>query len=149
MTVRTEAIQEQQAMRSASHKLLWVSPLVMAGATVANLILYAVAGSLFPEVTAWAGAGVGQIIGATVVYLLIGTTVFALVARFTTRPARTYWIVATVGLLLSLWMPVSAAMGYGAPNATPPSTATAVTLSLMHVVSYAISVPLFIRLVNQ
>lgn len=35
-------------------RLLWVGPLAMAGATVANLALYAVAGSLFPSVTAWA-----------------------------------------------------------------------------------------------
>jgi len=117
----------------------------MALTTVANLGLYAAAGAIFPQVTAWPGAGIGQIIGANIVYLFIGTIVFALIVRFSSRPARHYWIVATIGLLLSLGLPIGAGFGYGAPGAPPADVATAVTLSLMHVISYAISVPLFIR----
>jgi hypothetical protein len=89
---------------------------------------------------------VGQIIGATIVYLLIGTAVFALIARFSSRPARHYLIVATIALLLSLALPISAGFGDGASAAPVATVATVITLSLMHVVSYIISVTLFIRL---
>lgn len=145
MTTKIEMTRESQASRSSLSKLLWVSPLAMALATVANLGLYAVAGALFPQVTAWPGAGIGQIIGANIAYLFVGTLVFALIVRFSSRPARHYWIVATIGLLLSLVLPISAGFGAGASGAPPAGLATVVTLSLMHVVSYAISVPLFIR----
>lgn len=146
MTARIESIPPKAAYRSVLGRLIWVSPLAMLIASGANLGLYAIAGSLYPEVTAWPGAGPGQIVGANVVYLLIATIVFAVIARIATRPARTYQIVATVGLLLSLALPITAGLGYGAPGAPPASTATVITLSLMHVVSYAISVPLFTRL---
>jgi hypothetical protein len=146
MTAKIELTPAVQAPRSPLSKLLWVSPVAMAAATVANLGLYAAAGTIFPEVTAWPGAGVGQIVGANIVYLLIGTIVFALIARYSARPARHFSLVATIGLLLSLGLPISAAFGYGAPGAPPAEVTTAVTLSLMHVVAYAITVPLFNRL---
>lgn len=146
MNTQIEAVQNNQAKGSVMRKLVWVSPLAMLVSTVANLGLYAVAGSIFPEVAAWSGAGAGQIVGANIVYLLIGSVVFALLARFSSRPARHYLIVATIGLLLSLALPISAGFGYAAPGAPPASVATVVTLSLMHVVSYAISVPMFNRL---
>ena len=146
MSTQIEAVQNKQAKNTVMRKLVWVSPLAMLVATVANLGLYMAAGSLFPEVTAWGGAGAGQIMGANIVYLLMGSVVFALVARFSRKPARHYLVLATVGLLLSLALPISAGFGYGAPGATIPSLATVVTLSLMHVVSYAISVPMFNRL---
>lgn len=145
MTTKIEMTQEMHASRSTYRNLLWVSPLAMAAATAANLILYAGAGALFPTVTAWSGASVEQIVGANIVYLLIGTLIFALIARFSSRPAHHYSIVATAGLLLSLALPISAGFGYGAPGVPPADVMTVVTLSLMHVVTYAISVPLFVR----
>jgi hypothetical protein len=117
----------------------------IAAATGANLGLYALAGALAPQVTAWSGAGIGQIIGANSAYLFMGTIVFALVARFSAQPARHYWIVATVGLILSLGLPIAAGFGYAAPGAPPADVATVITLGLMHIVAYAISVPMFTR----
>ncbi|MCP5100689.1 MAG: hypothetical protein GY943_34505 [Chloroflexi bacterium] len=146
MTTQIEGIQVQQTTQSTNRKLIWVSPLAMLTASITNLGLYAAAGALFPEVTAWPGAGAGQIVGANIVYLLMGTVVFALVARFSAHPARHYLIIATVGMLFSLGLPISAAFGYGAPGMPLADVATAVTLSLMHVISYAISVPMFNRL---
>lgn len=140
MTTKINAGQPIVTSPSPLKTLLWVSPLAIAISTVANLGLYAAAGAVFPEVTSWSGAGIGQIIGANIGYLFFGTVVFALIAKFSARPARTYWIVSMVGLLLSLGLPISAWFG------TPPaSIATIVTLSLMHVISFAISVPMFIR----
>lgn len=131
---------------STPKRLLWVAPVAMLTSAAANLGLYAVAGLLFPAVTTWPGAGMGQIIGASCAYLFIGAIVFALITRFSARPARTYTIVATLGLLLSLGLPVGAGFGYGAPGAPPADLATVITLCLMHVATYAISVPMFNRL---
>lgn len=146
MTTQINTSRNQQVVSTSISQLLWVSPLAMLTSTVANLGLYAAAGNLYPEVTAWTGVSQAQIIGANIVYLLIGTVIFAVVSRRSQRPARNYWIVATVGLLLSLVMPITAGMGYGPPDVPPAEVATVMTLSLMHVLSYAISVPLFIHL---
>ena len=146
MTTKIEMVHTTQSMRRSVSKLFWVSPLAMAASTVANIALYVAAGSIFPEVTGWSGAGMGQIIGATIAYLFVGTIVFALIARFSSHPARHFLAVATVGMLFSLGMPISAAFGYGAPGVPPASIATAVTLSLMHIVSYVIVVLMFNRL---
>ena len=127
-------------------RLIWGTSLAMLVTTVANLGLYAAGGTLFPEVTAWPGASAGQIIGANVIYLLMAAVIFAVIIRFSLRPVRTYLVVATIGLLLSLVMPISAGFGYGPPNTPPADTATVIMLSLMHLLSFVISVPLFIRL---
>lgn len=127
-------------------RLLWVAPTAMLVSTIANLGFYAAAGSLFPEVTNWPGASVGQIIGSNMIYLLIGTVVFAIVARTSAHPIRNYLIVATIGLALSMFMPISVGLGFGPPDMTIPGIATVITLCLMHVLSYVISVPMFIRL---
>lgn len=148
MTVKTQPVTKSNSSANANtiKKLLWVAPLAVVTSAIANLGLYAASGALFPAVTAWPGAGVGQIVGASGVYLFIGAIVFALTARLAARPARTYATVATVGLLLSMVLPMGAGFGYGAPGAPPAGLATVITLCLMHVVSYAISVPMFNRL---
>ena len=145
MTTTIELTAEKQSSKTMPHRLLRVSPLAMLAATAANLGLYYAAGILFPEVTTWPGAGAGQIAGANVVYLLIGAIVFATIARVSSRPARHYLIVASIGLLLSLGLPISAGLGYGQPGTPPPGLATVITLSLMHIMSFAISVPMYIR----
>lgn len=136
---------ERQSARNVMRRLLWVTPLAMVVATVANLALYFVAGAIFPAVTAWPGAGPGQIAGANVVYLLMGAGALLVVARISSQPARYYAWVAGVGLLLSLALPIGAGFGYGAPGAPPAEMATVVTLSLMHIISAVITVPLFVR----
>lgn len=146
MTAQTNVSQEIATQGIAYSRLLWVAPAAMLVSTIANLGFYAAAGGLFPEVADWPGASAGQIIGANIVYLLIGAVVFAVVARASSRPMRNYIVVATVGLLASLFMPISAGMGFGPPEMAVPGAATVITLCLMHVLSYVISVPMFIRL---
>jgi hypothetical protein len=126
--------------------LILVSPLAIATATAANLGLYAVIGYLFPHVTAWPGTGPVHIIIATIVYLSLATLVFAAVSRFSSRPARHYLIVATVSLLFSMGPPLSLGFGPGLPGVPPADPAIGITLGLMHVISYATSVPMFIRM---
>lgn len=146
MTTKIEVMPETNTTSRSLKKLLWVAPLAMLASAAANLGLYAAAGLLFPEVTAWPGAGIGQIIGASCAYLFIGAIVFAGVVRFSAQPARHFMILATVGLVLSLGLPIAAGFGYAAPGAPPAGIATVITLSLMHVIAYAITVPLFTRL---
>lgn len=146
MTAHVNISTHKPVVKAPLSRLLWITPLAILVSTVANLGLYAAAGVLYPEVTAWSGASPAQIIGANSVYLVIGTIVFAVVSHRSKRPARNYVIVATIGLLLSLVMPVTAGMGFGPPNVPPAETVTVVTLSLMHLLTYAISVPLYIRL---
>ncbi len=140
---------EKQVAKSQSGRLIWVSLTAMIVAIAANLGLYYAVGILFPDVATWSGVGPGQIAGANFVYLFIGALVFAVVRRKSPRPARHFLLIASIGLLLSFALPISAGFGYGAPGTPPASAATVVTLCLMHIVSFAISVPMFNRLVSD
>jgi len=146
MTTRTESPLNIQNSRTIRGRLIWVSPLAMSTATAANLGLYSVAGYFFPHVAAWPGTGPTHVIIATFVYLTLATLVFAAVRRFSPRPARHYLIVATVSLLFSMGPPISLGFGPGLPGVPPADPTIAITLGLMHVISYAISVPMFIRM---
>jgi len=142
MTARTES---QQTIQT-SGRLIWVSLLSICTAAAANLVLYAVVGYIFPHVAAWPGASPTHIIVATFVYLSLATLVFAAVRRFSSRPARHYLIGATVSLLFSLGPPIALGFGPGLPGVPPADPTIAITLGLMHIISYAISVPTFIRM---
>lgn len=146
MATNIEFPREKQVPASLYSRIIWTSLLTMLAATAANLGLYYAAGILFPEVTAWSGAGAGQIAAANGVYLLLGAVVFAATIRISPRPAHHYLILASIGLLLSLCLPISAGFGYGPPGTPPAGVAMIITLSLMHIISYAISVPMFINL---
>lgn len=150
MTARIEVNQAAKPQRRTTGKLLWASLMAILVASIANLGIYALASRFLPTVGAWPGAGPGQIVGATVAYLFIGTIILVLVSRLSTQPVRHYQLIATAGLLISLALPISAAFGYGTPPGTPPADLTTViVLSLMHVIAYAISVPLFIRTLRK
>lgn len=129
--------------------LLWATPLAILISSIANLGLYAAAGSIASEVTAWSGAGEIQIISATFVYLTFGAITFVGVAQFSKNPARVYVRVATIGLLLSLFLPITAGLGYGDPSTATPTMATVITLCLMHVLTFILSVPLFLRVTRD
>ncbi len=145
MTTQIDTLQNNRT--DAFTKLLWVTPLTMFIASIANLLLYFVVGSMIPSIGAWSGAGTTQIVVANIVYLLIGAVVLAIIARISSQPARHFHIVAYIGLAISMFLPLSAWMGNGAEGTSGPDTATAITLGLMHIVSFAICVPMFTRLV--
>lgn len=149
MLGRIEVSAVEQASRSTLVRLIWVTPLAILATTAANIGLYYAAGTLVPEVLAWPGSGPAQIAGANVVYLLMGAVVLAIIARLSSRPRRHYVIAASIGLLISLVLPVAAGLGYGPPGTPAAGTATVITLSLMHIVSYAISVPLNLQYVLE
>jgi len=146
MTTRTESPLNTQTSRTVRGRLIWVSLLAMSTAAALNLGLYAVVGFFFPHVAAWSGTSSTHVIVATIVYLTLATLVFAAVRRFSPRPARHYLIIATVSLLFSIGPPISLGFGPGLPGVPPADPIIAITLGLMHVISYAISVPMFIRM---
>lgn len=146
MIVKIGYPRKMQVQRSSGRRLVWASLLAMSTATTANLGLYAAAGYIFPEVAAWTGTGPVQIVVATIVYLLMATLVFGAIRRLSSRPDRHYLIVASIALLLSMGPPIALGSSYGLPGVPPADAVVAITLGLMHVVSFAISVPIFIRL---
>lgn len=146
MTARTETPRNSQTSRTVRGRLILASLLAMATATAANLGLYAVVGYFFPHVATWSGTSSTHVIVATIVYLSLATLVFAAVRRFSPRPARHYWIISTISLLLSIGPPVSLGFGPGLPGVPPADPTIGITLGLMHIISYAISVPMFTRM---
>lgn len=146
MSTNTNYSPVNSASERTRTPLIWASLLAMATAAAANLGLYAIVGFFLPQVAAWPGTGPVQIVGATVVYLFVATIVFAAVRRLSSRPARHYLVIATLSLLLSLGPPIALGFGPGLPGVPPANAAIGMTLGLMHVISYAISVPMFIRL---
>jgi hypothetical protein len=149
MLGKIEVSTVEQAPEGALIRLIWVTPLAILAATVANIGLYYAAGNLIPAVATWPASGPAQIAGANIVYLLNGAVILAASARLSSRPARHYLISASIGLLISLALPISAALGSGPPGTPPAGVATVITLSLMHIVSYAISVPLSIHYILE
>lgn len=145
-STHTDAVRSRPSAGGLLRRLAWVVPLAVLAATAAGLCAYYTAGILFPEVTAWPGAGPMQIVGANAGYFVVGAVVLLVVDRYSRRPARDFVVVSAIGLALSFGLPISAGLGAGASGASVASAATVVTLSLLHVVSYAVGVPMLLRL---
>ena len=126
-------------------RLLWVAPLAAAVAAVANAILYFIGDALgaFPDSVIVAGGQpmtVTPVIISSIVGVLGGAIVFAIIGRFARRPIAVFRVVAGVVLLLSFAQPFfisGADAGYRAG------------LILMHVVAAAIAVGLLTALARR
>lgn len=133
--------------RIVVNRLVWVTPVAIAAATAANLIVFLTADALFG--VAWEpGFNAAGVIAGTVVYLLMAGGVFALVARRARNPVKVYWIIAVVALFLSFSMPVMALFGIPTPagqrNVYPPDSV--VVMIITHILAFAVSTPIFTRL---
>ncbi|MGB5935708.1 MAG: hypothetical protein WBG76_07565 [Ornithinimicrobium sp.] len=113
--------------------------------SVADIALYEVAGVIDPDVTGWAGAGAAQIIGANAVYLMVAAAALLVLVKITRAPARWFAILATIGVVASLALPVAAGLGEGTVAVPAPGLSTVIALLAMHLISYAIAVPMFLR----
>lgn len=130
--------------RIALGRLWWVTPLAIAAASIANLIVYAVATALFSGPSQFSYLSPQSIVVSTTVYLIFAAIVFAVIGRFAKRPIRVFRIVSVVALLLSFAGPISAAFTFPPPDT--PDTITVLTLLVMHVVGAIITVGLFTTL---
>jgi hypothetical protein len=127
--------------RVAVGRIWWVTLLAIAAASVANLIVYAIATALFAGPRQFSYMAPLTIVVSTAIYLVVAAIVFALIGRFSKRPIRLFRVVAIVALVLSFAMPLSAI------QLSPPADAITVAILLvMHVVAAIITIVLFTTL---
>jgi hypothetical protein len=131
------------AERVDLHRLWWVGLIAAGVVLMANGVLRLVARGPLDVSAAFEPLEWGMIVGASIVGVLGATILLALLARFSRRPIRLFWITAGVVLLLSLGGPLSA-------NSEPGGTATAVTVLIaMHLVTAAIAGGLLTTLARE
>ena len=108
-------------------------------ATVANVVLRALAIAVFDIPDAFEHLALRAVIVSTVAGVLAAGVVYAIVARVSRTPDRTFTIVALVALALSLIAPLT--VGLEDPPEYPGTDAASVgTLMAMHVVAAAIAI---------
>jgi Family of unknown function (DUF6069) len=119
-------------------RLLGVGVLAAVLSAGANALVLAIASSFLGAVVIPPEGVVtfGQVVGASVAGAVGAAAMFAVIGRFTRRPIRMFWGVATVGLLLS-FLPIALAGVTGW---------SAGTLALMHVVAAITNVGLLTTL---
>jgi hypothetical protein len=124
--------------RVPAGRLLRVGVLAAVLSASANTLVLAIASSLFGAVVIPPDGVVtfGQVVGASVGGAVGAAAIFAVIGRFTRRPIRIFWGVATVGLLLS-FLPIALAGATGS---------SARTLAAMHVVAAVTNVGLLTKL---
>jgi Family of unknown function (DUF6069) len=105
-------------------------------AVVANVLLRAIAVTVFDIPDEFEHIALRAVIVSTLVGVIAAALVYAIVARRAANPTRTFTIVAVVALLLSLAAPLS--LGFD-------DAAAVGTLMLMHVLTAAIVVWSFTR----
>lgn len=108
-------------------------------ATVANVVLRALAIAVFDIPDAFEHLALRAVIVSTVAGVLAAGVVYAIIARVSRTPDRTFTIVAIVALVLSLIAPLT--VGLEDPPEYPGTDAASVgTLMAMHVVAAAIAI---------
>jgi hypothetical protein len=123
----------------STRRLLWAAPLAAVLAAALNLGVLAIAVALGAVPSGFPLLNPGSVIGSSVVGVILGAVVFALLARLTRHPVRTFRIVAVVALLLSFGTPIIAATGR-MPDAGTVTAGTVATMLLMHVVAAGVAV---------
>ncbi len=143
---RTDSVSDHRgsAPERVDLRRLWWVGLIAAGVVLmANGVLRLVARRPLDVSATFEPLAWGMIVGASIVGVLGATLLLALLARFTRRPIRLFWIIAGVVLLLSLGGPLSARSQSG-------GTATAVTVLIaMHVVTAVIAGGLLTTLARE
>ncbi|QBD81710.1 hypothetical protein EPA93_39370 [Ktedonosporobacter rubrisoli] len=128
----------------ALRKLIWVGPLTIVTTIIANLIIRAIAVSVFGISATFQAFQAPSIIGGIIVYLLFALLAFVLVSRFAQRPIRFYRILAFFALCISFLTPIMALSGL---LPTPGMTLSIfLTMIVMHIVSAIIVVALLTTL---
>ena len=141
----TDVVSPASNERVATRRLLWVGPLAVIASVAANVLLTMAAVRLFGLSSEFPPLAAGAIAMFTAVGVVGAVVVFALVARFSSRPITLFRRIALAVLLLSL-LPDVAMLFSGEPGATP---AAVVWLMMTHVVAAAISVALLTTLTRE
>src|SRR5579871_1410519 len=101
--------------RIATRKLVWVGPLMIVIAVFANLVVRTLAVSFFGVASSFLYLQIPVVSITTIVFLLLALLAFVLVGRASRQPVRTFWIVASVALLLSFLNPLLQLAGHWLP----------------------------------
>ena len=131
--------------RVATRKLVWVGPLMIVLAVLANLVVRLLAVSFFGVASNFPYLQIPVVTITTLVFLLLALLAFVLVGRASRHPVRTFWIVAGVALLLSFLNPSLQLAGHWLP-ATGMNLRIFWTMIVMHIVSALITVSLLTTL---
>jgi hypothetical protein len=123
-------------------KLWWVGPLTVLAAVVGVLIVRAIAVAILPPPYAPGLAMIMVPVVLTVILCTAAVIVYALVGRFAKNPVRTYIIISSVFLVISL-LPDIAVASAPFPGA---GWHYSITLMIMHVVAGLITVYTLIKL---
>ncbi|MDQ2717380.1 MAG: DUF6069 family protein [Chloroflexota bacterium] len=131
----------------ALRKLLWIGPLAIVSAVIANLIVRAIAVAFLGVPGTFQYFQPAYIIGSTIIYLLLALLAFALVSRFARRPLRFYRVLALVALLVSFLIPAMPLSGlFPIPGM---NVHIFWTMIVMHIVSAVIVVGLLTTLTRE
>ena len=133
----------QPAERVALNRLLWVGPLAILVATIANVVIQQIAVAVLQPDPAFMPLTLMPPIIFTVVGVLGAVIVYALVGRFSRQPARLFQRIALITLLVSFVPDIMMAITGFNPGTT---VANVVVLMLMHVVAWLIAVGMLTRL---
>lgn len=131
------------AQRVSFKRLLWVGPLAIVAAVLANQIVRMIAVAALDIAPEFMPLSFGPPVLFSIIGALGATIAFAIVGRFSQRPLALYRTIALVVLLISLIPDVLLYISPIMPGVTLPAVAT---LMVMHVVTWAICVNMFTRL---
>jgi hypothetical protein len=123
-------------------KLWWVGPLTVLAAVMGVLIVRSVAMAILQPPYAPGLEMIAISIVLTLVLCTAAVIVYALVARYSRKPVRTYIIISSIFLVIS-FLPDIAAVSMPMPGAGWPYS---ITLMVMHVVAGFITVYMLIKL---
>ncbi len=129
--------------RIAFSRLLWVGPLTILAATVANVIIQQIAVAVLNPDPAFLPLTQMPPIIFTVVGVLGAVVVYAVIGRFSRQPVRLFRRVALVALVVSFIPDILMLVTGFNPGTTAANVAV---LILMHVVAWGIAVGMLTRL---
>jgi hypothetical protein len=136
----------EQEERVSGRRLLWVGPLAIIVAAVANQIIHVLALSLLNISPDFPPLQPGPPIAFTVMGVLGAVIVFAIVGRLSRRPIRLFRVIALIVLILSFIPDI----GLLTSGMLPGTSLIAVgTLAVMHVVAWAIAVWMLTTLARE
>lgn len=128
--------------RVSLRRLLWVGPLAIIVALIANYLVRAIALAVLDIPAEFMQLQTPAFALFTIVGLLGAIAAFAVIGRLSRRPVRVFILVAAVVLFIS-FLPDIALLATAAPGAT---LAGILVLMLMHIVAAVIVVGLLVRL---
>lgn len=132
----------QPTQQVDKNKIWKVGLLAVVAATAANLVAFFILNALLdlPSSADFPPLSAGTVGLFTAVFTFMGVVVFALIVRFTHKPVRNFWIIATIVFVLSIIPNIISAMNpAAAPFPFPVSSSLAFwVLIIFHIIAYLV-----------